>query len=224
MLDQPGQIVLEIVSCIRCCCHAGRRSGSGRVFASGRRCGNAALFANRKGRCLMKDRDALMAYLDGLGIATTTVAHPPLHTVEESQALRGTIAGGHTKNLFLKDKKGTIFLVVAEESRTVDLKGLHKRIGASGRLSFASADQMRALLGVEPGSVTAFGVVNDRDGTVRLVLDEGLLMHDMVNCHPMTNEATTTIATEDLMAFFQSTGHEPLVIGLEAPAGDGQAE
>ena len=83
----------------------------------------------------MKDRDALMAYLDGLGIATTTVAHPPLHTVEESQALRGTIAGGHTKNLFLKDKKGTIFLVVAEESRTVDLKGLHKRIGASGRLS-----------------------------------------------------------------------------------------
>ena len=184
MLDQPGQIALEIVSCIRCCCHAGRRSGSGRVFASGRRCGNAALFANRKGRRLMKDRDALMAYLDGLGIATTTVAHPPLHTVEESQALRGTIAGGHTKNLFLKDKKGTIFLVVAEESRTVDLKGLHKRIGASGRLSFASADQMRALLGVEPGSVTAFGVVNDRDGTVRLVLDEGLLMHDMVNCHP----------------------------------------
>ena len=72
--------------------------------------------------------------------------------------------------------------------------------------------------------MTAFGVVNDRDGTVRLVLDEGLLMHDMVNCHPMTNEATTTIATADLMAFFQSTGHEPLVIGLEAPAGDGQAE
>ncbi len=168
----------------------------------------------------MKTRDDLIHHLAGLGIETKTVEHPPLHSVEESQALRGTIPGGHTKNLFLKDKKGRIFLVVAEETRAVDLKGLHKRIGASGRLSFASGDQMRALLGVEPGSVTAFGVINDTGGQVRVVLDEGLLAHDMVNCHPMTNSATTTIATSALMAFFQSTGHEPLVIGLEAPADD----
>ncbi|GGD40865.1 prolyl-tRNA synthetase associated domain-containing protein [Aureimonas glaciei] len=161
-------------------------------------------------------RDDLFAFLDRQGIATTTVEHPPLHTVEESQALRGAIPGGHTKNLCLKDKKGTIFLVVAEETAAVDLKTLHKTIGAQGRLSFASPDQMRALLGVEPGSVTAFGLVNDGNHAVRLVLDAGLLQHDMVNCHPLTNRATTTIAREDLMAFFAATGHTPAIVSLEA--------
>lgn len=166
--------------------------------------------------------EQMIAYLEGLGIASRTVSHPPLFTVEESRSLRGTIAGGHTKNLFLKDKKGRLFLVVAEESRAVDLKALHRRIGASGRLSFAGADQMQALLGVTPGSVTAFGVVNDTEGTVQLVLDEGLLAHDMVNCHPLTNAATTTIATSDLMAFFRATAHEPLVIGLDGGVDDGE--
>ena len=171
-------------------------------------------------------RDDLLVFLERLGIATTTVEHPPLHTVEESQALRGAIPGGHTKNLFVKDKKGTIFLIVAEETATIDLKTLHKTIGAQGRLSFASPDQMRALLGVEPGSVTAFGLVNDGDHTVRLVLDAGLLRHDMVNCHPLTNRATTTIARDDLMAFFAATGHTPAIVSLEASesgAGDREA-
>ena len=167
------------------------------------------------------DKDGLLARLDDLGIETRTVDHPPLHTVEESQDLRGEIAGAHTKNLFLKDKKGRIFLVVAEETRAVDLKGLHKRIGASGRLSFAGPERMRQLLGVEPGSVTAFGVVNDSERQVLVVLDEELVRHDMVNCHPLTNTATTTIAAADLMAFFRHTGHEPLVIALDAP-GDGE--
>ncbi|WP_102961469.1 prolyl-tRNA synthetase associated domain-containing protein [Mangrovicella endophytica] len=167
---------------------------------------------------MTKTRDDLFQTLADLGITTSTVEHPPLFTVEESQALRGTISGGHTKNLFVKDKKGTLFLVVAEEDRTVDLKTLHKRIGAQGRLSFASADQMRAYLGVEPGSVTAFGVLNDTNGAVRVVLDEGLLAHDMVNCHPLTNTATTTIARDDLLRFLGATGHSPLVITLEADA------
>lgn len=168
--------------------------------------------------------DDLIRHLEKLGIETTTIEHPPLHTVEESQALRGEIPGAHTKNLFLKDKKGTLFLVVAEESRQIDLKALHHRIGGSGRLSFASADQMRERLGVEPGSVTAFGVINDAEGLVRVVLDEALLAHDMVNCHPLTNRATTTIAAADLMAFLRETGHEPLIVAFDASStSDGHA-
>ena len=104
--------------------------------------------------------DDLFAFLDRLGIAHATVSHPPLFTVEQSQALRGTIPGGHTKNLFLKDKKDTVFLVVAPEEGRVDLKTLHHKLGA-GRFSFGSAELMRELLGVEPGAVTAFGVIND---------------------------------------------------------------
>lgn len=160
-------------------------------------------------------RENLFAFLERHGIATTTVEHPALHSVEESQRLRGAIPGGHTKNLFVKDKKGTIFLVVAEENRAVDLKTLHKLIGAQGRLSFASADQMQDLLGVTPGSVTAFGVVNDEAHRVTVVLDAGLLVHDRLNCHPLTNTATTTIARGDLLAFFAATGHEPLVVSLD---------
>lgn len=160
-------------------------------------------------------RENLFAFLDRHGIVTSTVEHAALHTVEESQALRGAIPGGHTKNLFLKDKKGTIFLVVAEESRAVDLKTLHKTIGAQGRLSFAGADRMQALLGVLPGSVTAFGVVNDSGHQVRVVLDAGLLAHDRLNCHPLVNTATTTIARDDLLAFLAATGHAPLVVSLD---------
>ncbi|MEF2072466.1 prolyl-tRNA synthetase associated domain-containing protein [Consotaella aegiceratis] len=165
---------------------------------------------------MTKTRDDLFAFLADLGIETTTVDHPPVFTVAESETLHRDIEGGHTKNLFLKDKKGRIFLVVAEQSREVDLKGLHRRIGAKGRLSFADADAMRALLGVEPGSVTAFGAVNDTEGAVTVVLDQGLLVHDMVNCHPLTNGATTTIRRDDLLAFFAATGHEPLIVPLEA--------
>ncbi|MBO0661618.1 prolyl-tRNA synthetase associated domain-containing protein [Jiella sp. MQZ9-1] len=163
-------------------------------------------------------RDELMTFLSDLGVTVTTIDHPPLHTVAESQKLRGTIAGGHTKNLFVKDKKSRHFLVVAEEDRAVDLKSLHKLIGAQGRLSFAGPDAMMAMLGVTPGSVTAFGVLNDRGGQVTVVLDEGLTLHDMVNCHPLTNTATTTIAIDGLMTFFKATGHEPLMTRLDTPA------
>ncbi len=105
-------------------------------------------------------RADLFAMLDRLGIKTATTEHPPLHTVEESQALRGEIAGGHTKNLFLKDKKDQVFLVVAEEDAAIDMKSLHKRIG-SARLSFGKPELLIELLGVVPGSVTPFGVIND---------------------------------------------------------------
>ncbi|SKA25808.1 prolyl-tRNA synthetase associated domain-containing protein [Consotaella salsifontis] len=166
----------------------------------------------------MKRREDLFAFLEGLGIETTTIDHRPVFTVAEGDDVREGTRGGHTKNLFLKDKKSRIFLVVAEQTREVDLKTLHRRIGGSGRLSFADSERMMALLGVEPGSVTAFGVINDIEHVVAVVLDQGLLLHDMVNCHPLTNRATTTIATSDLLAFFRATGHEPLITSLDGEA------
>ncbi|WP_425482908.1 prolyl-tRNA synthetase associated domain-containing protein [Aureimonas leprariae] len=171
---------------------------------------------------MSKTEDDLLQFLNRLGIDTRTVEHPPLHTVEESRSLRGELAGGHTKNLLLKDKKGRLFLVVAEEDRAIDLKTLHQRIGGQGRLSFVDADRMREILGVAPGSVTAFGLLNDAEHRVTLVLDAGLLSHDMVNCHPLRNTATTTIRRDDLLRFFQATGHDPAVVDF-GPTGATQA-
>src|ERR1700682_3744624 len=131
----------------------------------------------------------LFAFLDKLGIAHPTVTHPPLFTVEQSQTLRGTIPGGHTKNLFLKDKKDAVFLVVAPEDAGIDLKTLHHKLGAA-RFSFGSADLMRELLGVEPGAVTAFGVINDTGRRVNVVLDAGLMQHAIINCHPLVTTMT----------------------------------
>ena len=154
--------------------------------------------------------DDLFAFLDRLGIAHQTVTHPPLFTVEESQALRGQIPGGHTKNLFLKDKKDAVFLVVAPEEGHVDLKTLHHKLGA-GRFSFGSADLMRELLGVEPGAVTPFGVMNDAALRVTVVLDAGMMRNAVLNYHPLANTMTTSIAREDLIKFLEATGHTPRI-------------
>lgn len=158
----------------------------------------------------------LDAFLAEIGILTKTVAHPPLFTVEESRALRGEIAGAHTKNLFLKDRKGGLFLVVADEAATIDLKQLHHRIGAAGRLSFGNAALLLETLGVAPGAVSVFGLINDRDRRVTVVLDAGLMESRTINCHPLVNTATTTIAAADLLAFVAATGHDPIVIALDA--------
>jgi len=158
----------------------------------------------------------LLAFLDSLGIASTTRRHPPVHTVEEAKALRGDIPGAHCKNLFLKDKKDQLWLVVALEERPIDLKTLDKRIGAA-RLSFGKAELLREVLGVEPGSVTPFALLNDRDRRVRVVLDQGMMQMRPLNCHPMHNAATTTIQPEDLLRFLAATGHEPLTVELAGP-------
>jgi len=135
---------------------------------------------------------------------------PPVFTVAESQALRGTLPGGHTKNLFLKDKKGTLWLVTACEDRTIDLKTLRRTIGAAA-ISFASADTLRRVLGVEPGSVTPLAVINDTEGRVRVVLDAGLLTFAILNVHPLVNTATIAIRPDDLIAFLRACGHEPQI-------------
>jgi Ala-tRNA(Pro) deacylase len=162
--------------------------------------------------------DDLFAFLDSLGIAHTSVSHPPLFTVEQSQALRGTIPGGHTKNLFLKDKRDTVFLVVAPEDARVDLKTLHHKLGAQ-RFSFGSPALLEELLGVSPGAVTAFGVINDTARRVNVVLDAGLMSHAVINCHPLVNTMTTSISHDDLVKFLEATGHPPRIerVAGEAP-------
>jgi Ala-tRNA(Pro) deacylase len=160
--------------------------------------------------------DELFAYLDSLGIAHKSVSHPPLFTVEESRALRGKIPGAHTKNLFLRDKKGTVFLVVALEDAAIELRSLHRLLGASGRFSFGSADLMRELTGVEPGSVTPFAAINDKESRVTVVLDTALMAHAVLNFHPLVNTATTTISREGLLKFLEATGHKPRIEPVSA--------
>lgn len=167
--------------------------------------------------------DPLFRLLDSLGIQTRTTWHPAVFTVEASSGVTGALPGAHTKNLFLKDKKGRIFLVVALQETEVALKSLHGRIGGQGRLSFADAERMARLLGVYPGAVTAFGVMNDTDGDVRLVLDAALEGHEIINAHPLTNTGTTSISRSDLMRFFAATGHDPLIVDL-GTGGDGNSE
>lgn len=168
----------------------------------------------------------LFAYLDRLGIMHRTTRHPPLFTVEQSRQLRGAIPGGHTKNLLLKDKRDQVFLVVALEDAAIDLKRLHLRLGA-GRLSFASAELMRSLIGVEPGTVTPFALINDAGRRVTAVLDAAMMREPSLNYHPLVNTMTTTISRDDLMTFLESTGHAPrtlTVSGAEDGGGQGSCQ
>jgi Ala-tRNA(Pro) deacylase len=158
----------------------------------------------------------LIAFLDSLGIVSDTVEHPPLHTVEESQSLRGQIPGGHSKNLFVKDKKSRLFLLTLGEDTPVDLKRVHEKIGASGRVSFGSGELLEEVWGVKPGAVTPFGALNDKAGRVTVVLDSELMRHERVNFHPLVNTRTTGVSPEGLLKFLRATGHEPLVTALKA--------
>lgn len=161
-----------------------------------------------------KSPDDLFAFLEGLGIRTTTRTHDPLFTVEDSQKLRGEIAGAHTKNLFLKDKKDNYFLLTVEEEAVVDLKTVHQTIGAASRVSFGKPEALMELLGVIPGAVTVFGAINDTGGRVKIVIDAALAAEPLINGHPLVNTATTTISSADLIAFVRATGHEPHVLNV----------
>lgn len=163
-----------------------------------------------------KTEAELFAFLAGLGIEVSTRRHPPLFTVADSQALRGEIAGGHTKNLFLKDKKDNFFLVSVGEEAMVDLKHIHHLIGAAGRVSFGRPEMLMELLGVVPGAVTVFGLINDTERRIKVVLDEELMSHAVVNAHPLTNEATTSIAAADLVKFVEATGHDAVILKVSA--------
>jgi Ala-tRNA(Pro) deacylase len=152
--------------------------------------------------------DELYQRLDALGIRHVTHRHPPLHTVAQSVMLRGTLPGGHCKSLFLKDRKGGLWLVVVLEERRVDLNALSARLGAP-RFSFASPELMQEVLGVTPGSVTPFALINDGQQRVTVVLDADMLQHDPLNYHPLVNTATTAVAPADLLRFIAACGHQP---------------
>ncbi|NIX75430.1 prolyl-tRNA synthetase associated domain-containing protein [Microvirga terricola] len=159
----------------------------------------------------------LLERLAELGIPAETVEHEPVFTVAESRHVKAQIPGAHAKNLFVKDKKGRLFLITAQHETAIDLKRTHEAIGASGRLSFCSAEQLRTVLGVEPGSVTPFAVANDTEKQVTMVLDANLMEHERVNCHPLINSMTTGVSREDLVRFLRSTGHDPLIMRLPEP-------
>jgi Ala-tRNA(Pro) deacylase len=160
-------------------------------------------------------RDQLFSLLGELGIKTTTVEHPPAFTVADSSSIDIPLPGAHTKNLFLKDDEGTLVLVIAKSTTSIDLKAVSKRLGA-GRFSFGKPELLMTALGVIPGAVTAFAVANDTTQRVKVLFDQTLMVADSVNCHPLENTATTNIARDDLLRFIRSTGHAPRVMVLTA--------
>jgi Ala-tRNA(Pro) deacylase len=153
----------------------------------------------------------LFARLEALGIAARSFEHPAVHTVEEAKALRGTLAGAHIKNLFLRNKKGRMWLITCQEDREIDLKALGERLGA-GRFSFGSAERLMNYLGVAPGAVTPFAVINDRQKEVAVVLDSALPGQEPVNCHPLVNTMTTAVSGRDLVRFLEAEGHPPQLL------------
>lgn len=157
--------------------------------------------------------EELLRHLADLGVQVDTVSHAPVFTVEEAKSVRGELTGGHTKNLFLRNKKGRMWLVVCPEDRQVDLKDLGQRLGA-GRFSFGSADRLIRYLGVIPGAVTPFGAINDHGGAVTLVIDSSLMDVEPLNFHPLDNAMTTAIAPGDLVRFLESVDHAPQLIEL----------
>jgi Ala-tRNA(Pro) deacylase len=167
--------------------------------------------------------EQLLQRLKELGIASETIDHEPVFTVEESRGLRGQMPGGHVKNLFLRNKKEEMWLVTVEESKRVDLKALGEKLtGATGggaKLSFGSPDRLMKHLGVIPGAVTPFAVINDKDRAVKMVLDRDLLAFGRVHAHPLVNFKATALAPADLVRFLEAEGHAPQV--LEIPSNSG---
>jgi len=158
-------------------------------------------------------RAEFLAFLDGIGVAHTTHDHPAVFRVDEGHDIKASMPGAHTKNLFLKDKKGQLWLISARQDTVIDLKRVDRVIG-SARLSFGNAELMQETLGVTPGSVTAFALMNDRERRVRFVLDKALADADVVNFHPMTNTATTAVDQAGFRRFLEAIGVEPLVVNF----------
>jgi len=160
-------------------------------------------------------KDDLFARLDELGITHTTVNHKPVFTVEESAEIKAELPGTHTKNLFLKDKNGNFFLICAESHAQIKVNKLHPHLGCK-RLSFGKAEYLLEHLGVTPGSVCLFSIMNDTESTVKLVIDKTLADAEIVNFHPLLNDATTAISSGDMIKFAKATGHDPVIMDFAA--------
>ena len=161
--------------------------------------------------------DEILKFLGDKGIAAKTFEHPPVHTVEESRALRGDIAGVHTKNLFLRDGKKRYFLFVTDEGAAIHLKSLARTIGAKGGISFGSAEALKEHLGIEPGSVSILALFNDVNKQVTPVLDARLQSAEAVNCHPLINSRTTSLSPEALKGFLDAIGREAMFVTPDEP-------
>lgn len=164
---------------------------------------------------MLRTKDDMLARLAELRIEVTTTLHPPVRTVEEAAVHTRHLPGGHCKNLFMKDKKGRLWLLTCLDERRVDLNALSRRLG-SARLSFGRPELLREVLGVEPGAVTPLAIANDAQGQVTLLLDQALMAFERINCHPLENDATVTLSSADLLRFIAVTGHEPLLLDLDA--------
>ena len=162
-------------------------------------------------------RNDLFALFDKLAIKTTTVEHIPVFTVEEAKKVHDQIPGGHSKNLFCKDEKDALWLIVALEDARIDLKASKDRIG-SKRLTFGKPELLLEILGVAPGSVTPFGLINDTQAKTNVILDEAMMRLQRLNFHPLKNDATTTISSDDLITFINATGHNPRIVAVSDPA------
>lgn len=163
-----------------------------------------------------KIRADLMSFLDKLGISTITTDHEPVFTVEQAQRVHGDIAGGHCKNLFCKDEKGVLWLIVALEDAKIDLKAAKDKIG-SRRLTFGKPELLMEILGIEPGSVTPFSLINDTTVKTNVILDAAMMQLDQLNFHPLKNDATTTISSADLLTFINACGHAPRIVVVSEP-------
>jgi len=161
----------------------------------------------------------LLERLQTLGISVQVHRHPALHTVEESKALRDRMPGVHVKNLVLRDKKGRIWLITAHEDTALDLKALRHSLGASGTLSFCNAELLASTLGVTPGSATPLAVINDVAGRVSAVFDRRVLAGELINVHPLHNEATLSLAPADLLEFMTACDHAPLIMDFARATG-----
>jgi Ala-tRNA(Pro) deacylase len=163
-----------------------------------------------------KSRAELFAFFQSLGISTSTVDHIPVFTVEDAKQVHGEIPGGHCKNLFCKDEKGVLWLIVALDDARIDLKAAKDKIG-SKRLTFGKPELLLEVLGVVPGSVTPFGLINDEKHLTNVILDEAMMKHELLNYHPLSNDATTTISRDDLVRFIEATGHHPRIVAVSDP-------
>lgn len=174
----------------------------------------------------MATPEDLFARLDSLKIRTETHTHRPVFTVAESRDLRGALPGIHCKTLFFKDKKSALWLCVVEESKRMDIRALSDLLG-SARLSFARPERVNAHLGVEPGAVTPFALINDTENTIGVVLDADVVAGETANFHPLVNDRTTAIRPNDLIRFIEACGHQPRIVDLApavAPAPSGKAD
>lgn len=161
-------------------------------------------------------REDLFARFQHLGIETRTTTHDPVFTVDQAKKVHDDMPGGHCKNLFCKDEKGALWLIVALEDAVIDLKAAPAKIG-SKRLTFGKPELLMEVLGVEPGSVTPFGLMNDTGARSHVILDAAMMQHDLLNFHPLVNDATTAIAAQDLLSFIRACGHEPRIVAVSEP-------